>query len=200
MIDSFASLCCRQQRCFVYFSSVFVKSSLQKPLRDGGRSEFICYGIRNGAECLLKRSPSNPALSKMMRNRLQYSNQITCRGVAQPGSAPALGAGGHRFKSCRPDHFTSPPFRGDYFRPFSPDPYQLLLLENDQVRFLDLTLRRASYRQWSSGALKMVPLSQKAVLALLGFGQESGVFRRFAKFSQYRIKSQVVIATKPAFD
>src|SRR6266571_4180689 len=28
------------------------------------------------------------------------------RGVAQPGSAPALGAGGHRFKSCRPDHFS----------------------------------------------------------------------------------------------
>ena len=27
-----------------------------------------------------------------------------CRGVAQPGSAPALGAGGPRFKSARPDH------------------------------------------------------------------------------------------------
>jgi hypothetical protein len=27
------------------------------------------------------------------------------RGVAQPGSAPALGAGGPRFKSARPDHF-----------------------------------------------------------------------------------------------
>ena len=27
-----------------------------------------------------------------------------CRGVAQPGSAPALGAGGLRFKSGRPDH------------------------------------------------------------------------------------------------
>ena len=26
------------------------------------------------------------------------------RGVAQLGSAPALGAGGRRFKSCRPDH------------------------------------------------------------------------------------------------
>jgi hypothetical protein len=26
------------------------------------------------------------------------------RGVAQPGSAPALGAGGLRFKSGRPDH------------------------------------------------------------------------------------------------
>ncbi len=27
-----------------------------------------------------------------------------CRGVAQPGSAPALGAGCRRFKSSRPDH------------------------------------------------------------------------------------------------
>lgn len=30
------------------------------------------------------------------------------RGVAQLGSAPALGAGGRRFKSCHPDHFLSP--------------------------------------------------------------------------------------------
>src|SRR6476659_7037721 len=29
------------------------------------------------------------------------------RGVAQPGSAPALGAGGRRFESGRPDHFLS---------------------------------------------------------------------------------------------
>ena len=28
------------------------------------------------------------------------------RGVAQPGSAPALGAGGRQFKSDRPDHLT----------------------------------------------------------------------------------------------
>jgi hypothetical protein len=28
-----------------------------------------------------------------------------CRGVAQPGSAPALGAGGPRFESGRPDQF-----------------------------------------------------------------------------------------------
>ena len=30
------------------------------------------------------------------------------RGVAQPGSAPALGAGGRRFKSGRPDHLSPP--------------------------------------------------------------------------------------------
>ena len=29
---------------------------------------------------------------------------FSCRGVAQPGSAPALGAGGRAFKSPRPDH------------------------------------------------------------------------------------------------
>ena len=32
------------------------------------------------------------------------SRSTSCRGVAQPGSAPALGAGGPRFKSARPDH------------------------------------------------------------------------------------------------
>src|SRR6185436_7790006 len=31
----------------------------------------------------------------------------SCRGVAQPGSAPALGAGGRWFESSRPDHFSS---------------------------------------------------------------------------------------------
>ncbi len=30
---------------------------------------------------------------------------IEYRGVAQPGSAPAWGAGGRRFKSSRPDQF-----------------------------------------------------------------------------------------------
>tara|TARA_B110000503_G_scaffold70279_1_gene109386 strand:+ start:36 stop:239 length:204 start_codon:yes stop_codon:yes gene_type:complete len=30
-------------------------------------------------------------------------HQEPCRGVAQLGSAPAWGAGGRRFKSCRPD-------------------------------------------------------------------------------------------------
>ena len=35
------------------------------------------------------------------------SSPVECaneRSVAQPGSAPALGAGGRRFKSCCPDH------------------------------------------------------------------------------------------------
>ena len=33
--------------------------------------------------------------------------RFTCRGVAQPGSAPALGAGGRAFESPRPDHIFS---------------------------------------------------------------------------------------------
>jgi hypothetical protein len=32
-----------------------------------------------------------------------YTHPRSRRGVAQPGSAPALGAGGRRFKSSRPD-------------------------------------------------------------------------------------------------
>ena len=32
----------------------------------------------------------------------------SCRGVAQPGSAPAWGAGGRRFNSSRPDQFSQP--------------------------------------------------------------------------------------------
>ena len=30
---------------------------------------------------------------------------IVARGIAQPGRAPALGAGGRRFESCCPDHY-----------------------------------------------------------------------------------------------
>src|SRR5262249_52061789 len=36
--------------------------------------------------------------------RIKEEFFLPCRGVAQPGSAPALGAGGRRFKSSRPDH------------------------------------------------------------------------------------------------
>ena len=39
-------------------------------------------------------------------NRTRFCALIipTCRGVAQPGSAPEWGSGGRRFESCRPDH------------------------------------------------------------------------------------------------
>ena len=42
----------------------------------------------------------------------QFFSSFCRRGVAQLGSAPALGAGGRRFKSCRPDHI---PHSSDIF-------------------------------------------------------------------------------------
>src|SRR5215472_6614312 len=37
-----------------------------------------------------------------------YTRDVSVRGVAQPGSAPALGAGSRRFKSSHPDQSPSP--------------------------------------------------------------------------------------------
>jgi hypothetical protein len=45
-----------------------------------------------------------PSDSQVYGSGLESVEQL-CRGVAQPGSAPALGAGGPRFKSARPDQF-----------------------------------------------------------------------------------------------
>src|ERR1700690_2182170 len=61
-------------------------------------------------------SEENYSLSAARRSIPPFGSvtKVTCRnsfiiessrGVAQPGSAPALGAGGPRFKSARPDHF-----------------------------------------------------------------------------------------------
>src|SRR5262249_42148960 len=58
---------------------------------------------RSGAE-----SPKNYSASRKRtgEEKLGYNQWIPhCRGVAQPGSAPALGAGGRWFKSNRPDQF-----------------------------------------------------------------------------------------------
>src|SRR5882724_6728618 len=41
-----------------------------------------------------------------MKSNARPARVQTCRGVAQPGSAPALGAGGQRFKSSRPDQLS----------------------------------------------------------------------------------------------
>jgi hypothetical protein len=45
----------------------------------------------------------------MSLRRIIYNRSYNrdSRGVAQPGSAPALGAGGPRFKSARPDQSSS---------------------------------------------------------------------------------------------
>src|ERR1700676_221383 len=43
-------------------------------------------------------------LAVLSVSALELTTPQSCRGVAQPGSAPALGAGGPEFKSRRPDH------------------------------------------------------------------------------------------------
>ena len=55
-----------------------------------------------------------------------------CRGIAQPGRAPALGAGGRGFESLRPDHYL-------FFRfPRSCDPS---LSENGSEKSSPTTMR-----------------------------------------------------------
>ena|SRR6185437_259646 len=48
-----------------------------------------------------------PRITKFSQVRYNECICLFCRGVAQPGSAPALGAGGRRFKSSRPDQSMS---------------------------------------------------------------------------------------------
>jgi hypothetical protein len=44
------------------------------------------------------------SIQRVATKELCHYNDQTLRGVAQPGSAPAWGAGGRWFKSSRPDH------------------------------------------------------------------------------------------------
>ena len=53
-----------------------------------------------------RRLPQGLSCSQVQGSGLKSVEQL-CRGVAQPGSAPALGAGGRRFKSYRPDQFSA---------------------------------------------------------------------------------------------
>src|SRR5438874_12741004 len=66
------------------------------------------------AECALPRAGPTQAFIKLNADVVRQArtsakgqsglkSKRSCRGVAQPGSAPALGAGGRRFKSSRPD-------------------------------------------------------------------------------------------------
>ena len=68
--------------------------------RGGGRE--LAFRRKGVEESLAERQYGH--LSGVSRAGLKSVKQ-QCRGVAQPGSAPALGAGGRRFKSYRPDHF-----------------------------------------------------------------------------------------------
>ena len=58
----------------------------------------FCEIIKND-DCILKKT-------------VLLTPSILNRGVAQPGSAPALGAGSRRFKSSRPDHLIILPITG----------------------------------------------------------------------------------------
>ena len=67
-----------------------------------------------------RRSPARPKVTEPRWSAIIAADLLTYRrGVAQPGSAPALGAGGRRFKSYRPDQFKSSPV----FRTLSQYPY-----------------------------------------------------------------------------
>ncbi len=73
------------------------KKRLRVDVRDRNE-QFI--GLRERGEWRARVSHrSGYRLGKRARIETQLS-----RGVAQPGSAPALGAGGPRFESARPDH------------------------------------------------------------------------------------------------
>src|SRR5208283_2409749 len=63
------------------------------------------HGSESPSDCNAGCTP-HPSSQHRRCNLEKYARITiyTCRGVAQPGSAPALGAGGPEFKSRRPDH------------------------------------------------------------------------------------------------
>ena len=69
--------------------------------------EFWDSELGFGQFCACARKAKH-ANERAARNRSRLEDRQS-RGVAQPGSAPALGAGGRWFESSRPDHFS--PFR-----------------------------------------------------------------------------------------
>jgi hypothetical protein len=95
---------------------------------DGGRSR-TAYGVDAGTECADTVRETSPCqawtrtvrfhrtkttascgfpshfccTTRLEAGNLRYNRCAISRGVAQPGSAPALGAGGPEFESRRPD-------------------------------------------------------------------------------------------------
>ena len=61
---------------------------------------ILSYPNRAGIAQLAEQRFCNPQVPRSIRGA------GTIRGVAQSGSASALGAEGRRFESCRPDHQT----------------------------------------------------------------------------------------------
>ena len=85
--------------------------------------------------------------SRKLRRKMPYAIlEQSGRGVAQPGSAPAWGAGGRQFESGRPDHFTSPKLRGT-------QPASLFAVQQVQpaqtARSLGISYRSISHRSAS---------------------------------------------------
>ncbi len=64
---------------------------------------FVSTGPDKGRYQLLAVQPANPLLTQEFSAGLLSSIIDEQRGVAQLGSAGALGALGRRFESCRPD-------------------------------------------------------------------------------------------------
>src|SRR5262249_56269039 len=73
-------------------------------LRARLRRSLRTRGLRRAWE-IFRQGPK-PANRRVVQIRSKIET-LERRGVAQPGSAPALGAGGRRFESGRPDHFST---------------------------------------------------------------------------------------------
>ena len=79
-----------------FFFSSYRNTS--RKMKAGGGSE----GARLGVQPIVQTNCSDPAILGSATTAQGVAGH-TQRGVAQPGSAPALGAGSRRFKSGRPD-------------------------------------------------------------------------------------------------
>ena len=66
-----------------------------------------------GAGCVVRHVAHDTMTTADSGSRSANSryNQQSCRGVAQSGSASALGAEGRGFESLRPDHSSKPAYR-----------------------------------------------------------------------------------------
>src|SRR5215813_1931351 len=73
--------------------------------RIAGRSASVASRIMATTSVLHAQlvSPAQSSAASLTRSGSRGLYREPIRGVAQPGSAPALGAGGRRFKSSRPD-------------------------------------------------------------------------------------------------
>ncbi len=76
---------------------------------------------------LAEQGTENPRVGGSIPSRAILPALAQQRGVAQPGRAPALGAGCRRFESCRPDYGLGPLKFGDT-RPVGSVSEQLLFL------------------------------------------------------------------------